>query len=130
MKKLKFEKNGDILSGNAQLVDDQIWIHFGGRTFTVSALTESSSAKTKSSKSAALKTGNIISPMPGKITKILVKLGDHVVENQNVLVMEAMKMEYALKAQVTGTVKDICFNVDSQVALGTTLAVIEKTDSK
>lgn len=121
MKKLNFEIAGKTQSGFAQLIDDKVWLHFGGRTFAVS----SQPSARKGSRKLSPKSGNIVSPMPGKITKILVKVGDAVAENQSIIVIEAMKMEYALKSQVVGVVKDLCFNVDAQVPLGATLAVIE-----
>ncbi len=127
MKKIKFDVNGKTQSGSAQLIGDQIWMHFGGRSFQVSATPEAQNGDRKTGSIAKLKSGNIIAPMPGKITKIMVKPGDHVEENQSILVMEAMKMEYALKAQISGTLKEMCFEVNAQVALGTTLAIIEKT---
>ena len=37
--------------------------------------------------------GSLLSPMPGKIVKILVKSGDHVKKGQSLVIMEAMKME-------------------------------------
>ena len=121
MKKLNFEIDGRTLSGFAKNIDDKLWVHFGGRTFCLS-----NQAQRKDSRNAGVKTGNIIAPMPGKITKILVKVGDSVEENQSIIVMEAMKMEYSLKAQVAGIVKEIHFAAESQVALGSRLAFIEK----
>ncbi len=126
MKKIKYSSEGATHSGTAQLIGDQIWMHFSGRTFSVSNLASQQNLDRKDFRKAALKSGNIVSPMPGKITKILVKVGDSVDENQNILVMEAMKMEYSLKTHVRGIVKEICFNVDAQVSLGATLAIIEK----
>eukprot|EP00656_Telonema_subtile_P058307 TRINITY_DN9840_c0_g1_i1.p1 TRINITY_DN9840_c0_g1~~TRINITY_DN9840_c0_g1_i1.p1 ORF type:complete len:118 (+),score=25.30 TRINITY_DN9840_c0_g1_i1:101-454(+) len=38
----------------------------------------------------------VMSPMPGKVGKFLVKDGDRVVQGQNVLIVEAMKMELSL----------------------------------
>ncbi len=41
---------------------------------------------------------DIISPMPGKILDVKIKVGDLVKKNQTILIMEAMKMELSLKA--------------------------------
>jgi biotin carboxyl carrier protein len=123
MKKLIFEVDGRKLSGFAKIVEDQVWVHFEGRTFQVAS---QNSTQRKDSRKAGVKSGNILAPMPGKITKILVNIGDTVEENQSILVMEAMKMEYSLKAQIAGTIKEIFFSVESQVSLGSTLAIIEK----
>ena len=45
--------------------------------------------------------------MPGKIAKVLVKVGDAVTQGQGVIVVEAMKMENELKAIADGKVKAV-----------------------
>jgi biotin carboxyl carrier protein len=47
---------------------------------------------------------SIVSPMPGRIVKVLVKIGDAVVAHQGLVVVEAMKMENELKAPQAGRV--------------------------
>ena len=49
----------------------------------------------------------ISAPMPGKVVKVLVKLGDEVKEGQGLVVMEAMKMENELRAEIAGRVKAV-----------------------
>lgn len=49
----------------------------------------------------------VIAPMPGRIVLVKAKPGDNVVEGQELLVMEAMKMELALKAPRAGTIESI-----------------------
>ncbi|GLQ46766.1 3-methylcrotonyl-CoA carboxylase subunit alpha [Dyella lipolytica] len=49
----------------------------------------------------------IIAPMPGRIVLVKAKVGDNVEEGQELLVMEAMKMELALKAPRTGTIESV-----------------------
>ena len=44
----------------------------------------------------------IKAPMPGKVIEILVKEGDEVLEYQEVLVLEAMKMENAIPSNEAG----------------------------
>ncbi|MDN5925362.1 MAG: ATP-grasp domain-containing protein, partial [Xanthomonadales bacterium] len=46
----------------------------------------------------------VIAPMPGRIVVVKAKAGDHVDEGQELLVMEAMKMELALKAPREGII--------------------------
>jgi glutaconyl-CoA/methylmalonyl-CoA decarboxylase subunit gamma len=47
------------------------------------------------------------SPMPGRVVKVLVKVGDLVVAGQPLLVVEAMKMENELKAKAPATIAEI-----------------------
>lgn len=49
----------------------------------------------------------IIAPMPGRVVKIHHGTGDTVGQDDDVLVMEAMKMELALKAPRDGTIEEI-----------------------
>lgn len=49
----------------------------------------------------------IKAPLPGIITKILVKEGDNVNEGDTLLKMEAMKMENNIQSEKTGTIKTI-----------------------
>ena len=49
----------------------------------------------------------IIAPMPGRVVLVKANVGDQVEEGQELLVMEAMKMELALKAPRSGTIENI-----------------------
>jgi acetyl-CoA/propionyl-CoA carboxylase biotin carboxyl carrier protein len=48
--------------------------------------------------------GPIRSPMPGRVTAVLVAEGDHVSAGQAVAIVEAMKMEHTLRASADGVV--------------------------
>jgi len=49
----------------------------------------------------------ISSPMPGKVVKIPVHIGDNVTSGQTLIVVEAMKMQSEFKAKADRIVKDI-----------------------
>ena len=49
----------------------------------------------------------IKAPMTGKIVSIVVKAGDKVSDEDEVIIMDAMKMEIPVYAPVDGTVKEI-----------------------
>lgn len=49
----------------------------------------------------------IVSPMPGKIVKIPVKVGDHMVAGDTVVVIEAMKMQSNYKVTSDCIIKEI-----------------------
>ena len=49
----------------------------------------------------------LIAPMPGRIVLVKAKVGDSVEQGQDLLVMEAMKMELALKAPRAGTIESV-----------------------
>lgn len=64
-------------------------------------------------------------PMVGKILKIEKNPGDHVDEDEVIIVMEAMKMEIPIVAPVTGTLKELKAAVGQAVEAEQALAVIE-----
>lgn len=65
------------------------------------------------------------SPMPGKVVKVFVKVGDEVTEGQPVVVVEAMKMENELKAPKAGKVTEVTAKEGVAVENGSKLVVIE-----
>ena len=66
----------------------------------------------------------ILAPMPGTIIEVLVSPGDEVVEGQELLILEAMKMENDIASQVAGTVKEIRVQKGSEVSTGDVLMII------
>lgn len=56
---------------------------------------------------ASAKERDVRSPMPGRVVKILVAVGDEVAPNQAVVVVEAMKMENEVRAKKGGKVAKI-----------------------
>lgn len=49
----------------------------------------------------------IVTPMPGKIIKVLVKSGESISAEQPLLIMEAMKMEHVIRATKDGKVEEV-----------------------
>jgi 3-methylcrotonyl-CoA carboxylase alpha subunit len=70
--------------------------------------------------------GNLMSPMPGKVLKVLVQVGEVVVKNQPLLVLEAMKMEQTTRSPQAGTVTKLWVREGEQVTAGKTLIQIEE----
>ncbi len=60
----------------------------------------------------------VTAPMPGTVTKILVKSGDAVTENQPLMILEAMKMENEIVSPKAGTVGDIIATLNQSVNSG------------
>ena len=70
---------------------------------------------------ATLGEGTLTAPMPGTLLAVDVEEGDAVEEGQRLGVLEAMKMELALKAPFAGTVTTVGATTGEQVALGEVL---------
>jgi biotin carboxyl carrier protein len=67
----------------------------------------------------------IVSPMPGKIVRVLVAAGTSVAAGDGVIVVEAMKMQNEMKAPKAGVVVSINAAEGTTVSAGDVLAVIE-----
>lgn len=64
-------------------------------------------------------------PMVGKILKVRVKVGDSVKEDDEVMLMESMKLETGVHAPCDGVVKEIRISEGDQVEEDDVLAIIE-----
>jgi acetyl/propionyl-CoA carboxylase alpha subunit len=69
--------------------------------------------------------GGLEAPMPGKVIKVSVEPGQKVSRGEEVLVIEAMKMENALKAPKDGVVVSVAAKVGDMVNPGVVLVEIE-----
>lgn len=69
--------------------------------------------------------GAVTAPMHGNVLQMMVAVGDSVSEGDGLAVMEAMKMEHRLVAEVTGKVIAVHTSVGQQVAAGSLLLEIE-----
>jgi biotin carboxyl carrier protein len=67
----------------------------------------------------------VTAPMPGKIVRVLAAAGDSVEEGQDLLVVEAMKMQNSLKSPKAGRVAELRAREGATVAAGEVLAVVE-----
>ena len=67
----------------------------------------------------------IVAPMPGKVVRVLVTIGEAVEARQPVVVVEAMKMENELRAARAGTVVEIHASEGASVGAGALLVVIQ-----
>lgn len=105
---------------DAQIIEGVLWLKTdeGIQTLDLRNRFQTQNAGQKDGKT-------ITAPMPGKIIKIITEAGSDLAVNDTVIVMEAMKMEYQLKAVKGGTVRKISVQVGDQVQLGQLLAEIE-----
>ena len=69
--------------------------------------------------------GKIVAPMPGRVVLVKARPGDEVVAGQELLVMEAMKMELAVKASRDGVVVDVRAAAGDFVEADTVLVALE-----
>jgi biotin carboxyl carrier protein len=60
----------------------------------------------------------VTAPLPGRILKFKVKQGDTVTEEQELFVMEALKMENVIYSEEAGTVSEIFVKEGADVDTG------------
>ncbi|MFJ7728487.1 acetyl-CoA carboxylase biotin carboxyl carrier protein subunit [Neobacillus sp. NPDC097160] len=53
----------------------------------------------------------VLTNMAGNVWKVVVQQGDQVVEGQDVVILESMKMEIPISSEVSGIVDEIIVNV-------------------
>ena len=68
---------------------------------------------------------SIVSPMPGKVVKVLVQKGDAVQQGQTLIIVAAMKMESEYKVSRDGIVAEVLVKDGDTVDGNQTLIVIE-----
>ena len=69
--------------------------------------------------------GSLLAPMPGTVVRIAVAHGDSVSAHDPIIVLEAMKMEHAIRAPAAGLVTEVNVRVGQTVDTGTELARVE-----
>ena len=67
--------------------------------------------------------------MPGNVIRVLVKAGERVSRGQQLLVIEAMKMEHAIVAPADGVVEKVLFNTGDLVQNGSELIEFTQLES-
>ncbi|MBW1996857.1 MAG: acetyl-CoA carboxylase biotin carboxyl carrier protein subunit [Deltaproteobacteria bacterium] len=67
----------------------------------------------------------VTAPMGGKVIDVKVKVGDTVNENDEVVILEAMKMELPVVSTASGTVKEVRCKSGDSVEADAVLIVLE-----
>ena len=103
---------------------DQL-VHINGRAVRVGFVDRARRPGIGASSAGISASKDVTAPMPGRIVKVLVKVGDQVVANQGLVVVEAMKMENELRARREGIVAAVRVSEGMSVEAGTILVVVE-----
>jgi biotin carboxyl carrier protein len=116
----------DGVSYSAQLIrtGGAISVEIRGHVFEIE-IVDPRAARRKGGAQAGEGRQTILSPMPGKIVRVLVQEGHAVEPGQGIVVIEAMKMQNELKSQRAGTVTALPVAEGATVAAGEVLAIIE-----
>jgi len=130
----------EAAEGDAPLVEKTVPVEVDGRRYTVkvwlpdapvvaAAPAGAGRARPKPAVSsgggAGGGSGTVAAPMQGTIVKVLVEAGATVAAGDALVVLEAMKMENQINAEVSGTVKEVRVAAGDSVGNGDILVIIE-----
>ncbi len=115
----------DGKSFNVQVVSADT-VTVDGKTFKVNVATGAAAAAPKQAGAASGKTYEVTSPLPGTVIRTCVEPGDEVEAGEELLIIEAMKMETPVKAEKAGTVVEFLVNPKEVITAGQAIVVIEE----
>lgn len=96
-----------------------------GRAFEVTIIDPKRLRSAQTSGGHSHGAAEIVSPMPGKVVRMLVEAGQHVEAGAGIVVVEAMKMQNEMKSPKAGVVISINAEAGATVNAGDVLAVVE-----
>lgn len=105
-----------VISG----ADDNKFVFIEGNVFRVKRIELTGRKQTEK------KEGDLNSPISGTVVSVKVKEGKTVKKGDVLLIIEAMKMEYLIRAPYQGVVKKMHFKEKDQIEIGALTAEIEK----
>ena len=115
------EISGDVFPLRVARRDDRALVGCAGTAFELRRV---AGASRRRSAAAGDSHSGLVAPMPGRIRRALVRRGDEVTKGQVVLILEAMKMEHAIRAPHDGIVTRLEHREGDLVDAGAVLAEI------
>lgn len=103
--------------------DKEKYVFVDGNVFKVKPV-ELTGTKKKKQKDD----GDLSSPISGKVVNVKVKKDNLVKKGQVLMVIEAMKMEYLIRAPFNGKIKKVNFKEKDQIEIGQNTVEIEKKE--
>ncbi len=117
---VRLEIDGTTHEGRVHIASREVLVAYQGQTYVL----QRPDAFGPGGR-AAVTDGSVAAPMPGTVLGVNVTVGARVAAGDTLGVLEAMKMELALKAPVGGTVTLVDAVVGGQVELGARLFMVE-----
>ena len=112
--------DGEIRPADAVRDGSTVWVRFEGRTYRFELVRGQRRERAHTG-------GDLSSPMPGQVQKVMVSVGETVEAHQPIMVVEAMKMQLEIKAPHAGTVKRLLAEQGEQIEAGMPLAELENS---
>ncbi len=120
-KRFKVIRNDEEFIATGVKDKDKFYVSIGGKQYVFTELEDEFISSSQSDDRA-----EIFPPMPGAVVKILVNVGDKVEPGDNLIIVEAMKMETTLHSPISGKIKEIRVSEKEQVNPENYMILIEK----
>ncbi len=118
--------NGNSYSVEFEEAGDDVKVLVKGQTTRVDVADERKLRLRAANKGFTVEGRQVmLAPMPGKVVKVFVKVGDEVKEGQGIVVIEAMKMENELKSPKAGKIIEVVAVEGAVVENNAKLVVVE-----
>jgi len=116
--------NGEAFEAHIECGASGLHVHIDGRKFPMAIAGPRQWRRDRNLIAAAEGHQPIVSSMPGKVVRVMVRTGDAVEAGQGLLVVEAMKMQNEIKSPKAGKIERIAAQEGQTVNAGEVLAVI------
>jgi 3-methylcrotonyl-CoA carboxylase alpha subunit len=124
----RLEVDGDALSVEHDAESGLRLVHWRERTFRLERTPAPTVEETAADRGIGGGAGRLTAPMPARVVRVAVQPGQRVVQNQPLVVLEAMKMEHVVEAPHAGVVSEVCVQVGDQVTSGARLLTLGSDD--
>ncbi len=121
---VRLEIDGTTHEGHVHIASREVLVAYQGQTYVLRRPDAFGPGGR-----AAVTDGSVTAPMPGTVLAVLVEPGTTVQEGDTLGVLEAMKMELALKAPVAGTLTAVDVVVGQLVDLGVRLFLVDPSSA-
>ena len=106
-------------------IDGKLKVQTGPEEFTAEVQDPRAWRGRKHGAQEAVGRQQVVSPMPGKVIRLLVHVGEEVEAGQGLVVVEAMKMQNEIRSPKKGRVERVLVSEGQNVNAGETLAWVE-----
>ena len=126
--------DGSQISGNiggtdwkisVVLLDDTIAVFHQSRCYELRE-----TDKISMSSASTIENGSLAAPLSGRVVRVLVEEGEEVKQGQNLIAIEAMKMEHHISSPADGIVTAVNFKENDQVEEGAICVSVDSADSQ
>lgn len=122
---ISFLVDGKTLTAYLAQSDDKVYVSINGEEFCIEKPDEKGKKGFAEEHAHVGEKDSVSTPMPGKVVKILIKVGDEVRKNQTLVIVEAMKMENEIKSPTVAKIKKINFKEGDLVDTGQPIVELE-----